>query len=153
KIFANTSQAEELGVDPGENARKQFSEDPGSPWTAATCEATFKAYDWFALKTCRKDRMIMVGGKGEPVEFTDDNMWKLVQYRGKVVNEVIDNLRKKYPTLIAKAVGSEDIESDIDITFATPRSGDDVKAAQEFNAVMKGRFGKPPGRTFDVNIY
>ncbi len=150
-IFQNTAQAEELGIDPGENARKEFSEEEGSPWTAKNCEETFVAYDWFALKTCRKQRTIKLSGQDRP--FSDDDMWKLVQYRGKVVNEEIDKLRQKYPTLIASASGSEDIESDIDIAFATPGSGNDVKAAKEFNAAIKSRFKKPPGRVFDVNIY
>lgn len=150
EIFRNTAAAEALGVDPGENARKPFV-DEGGAWSAANCEQTFALYDWFALKKCRKERSITLNGG--PLAFTDDDMWKLVQYRGKVVNEELDKLRKKYPTLICKASGSEDIESDIDITIATPRSGDDVKAAQEFNAIIKTRFGKPPGRVFDVNIY
>lgn len=150
-IFQNTAEAEGLGVDAGENARKEFTEEKGSPWTAKNCEDTFVAYDWFALKKCRKDRQIKLAGKDRP--FSDDDMWKLVQYRGKVVNDVIDKLRQKYPTLIASASGSEDIESDIDIAFATPNSGDDVKAAKEFNVAIKKRFKKPPGRVFDVNIY
>lgn len=149
EIFRNTSEAEKLGVDPGVNARKPFTEE--GDWTAQRCEAVFVQYDWFALKKCRKNRKIVLD-KAE-MTFTDDDMWKLVQYRGKVVNEVIDSLRTKYSTLIAKASGSEDVESDIDITFATPGSGDDVKAAQEFNAEIKRRFKKPPGRVFDVNIY
>ncbi len=150
-IFDNTAQAEDLGIDAGENARKSFAEEQGSPWTAKNCEDTFVAYDWFALKKCRKQKKIKLGGQDRP--FTDDDMWKLVQYRGKVVNDEIDKLRKKYPTLIASASGSEDIESDIDIAFATPGSGNDVKAAQEFNQAIKKRFKKPPGRVFDVNIY
>jgi hypothetical protein len=151
EIFRNTGEAEDLGVDTGENARKKFTEDEGSAWTAANCEKTFAAYDWFALKQCRKERKIKLNGvEGS---FSDDDMWKLVQYRGKVVNELIDQLRQAYPTLIASASGSEDIESDIDIAFATPTSGDDVKAAKEFNKVISSRFGKPPGRVFDVNIY
>ncbi|HEX3998464.1 MAG TPA: hypothetical protein VHX65_07940 [Pirellulales bacterium] len=153
-IFKNTSEAEELGVDPGENARKPFEEETvgANTWNVANCEITFKRYDWFALKKCRKMGKIELE-KGKPLTFTDDDMWKLVQFRGKVVNEEIDKLRKIYPTLIAKASGSEDIESDIDITFATPNSGDDVKAAQAFNKVVITRFGKPAGRVFDVNIY
>jgi hypothetical protein len=150
KIFANNAQAEKLGVDTGIKARMAF-EDTDPVWTADLCEKTFGAYDWFALKKCRKAGELTVQKK--KYKFSDDNMWKLVQYRGKVVNELIDSLRKKYPTLIAKASGSEDIESDIDITFATPGSGDDVEAAMEFNAAIKARFGKPPGRVFDVNIY
>ncbi len=150
-IFKNTGDAEELGIDTGENARKPFTEEQGGAWTAKNCEDTFVAYDWFALKKCRKDKTIKLAGKDRA--FSDDDMWKLVQYRGKVVNAEIDKLRKKYPTLIASATGSEDIESDIDIAFATPNSGDDVKAAQEFNTAIKKRFKKPPGRVFDVNIY
>lgn len=151
QIFANTQAAEKLGIDTGEKARMPFVEEPGNAWTAALCERAFVDYDWFALKKCRKQGRITLSGIESG--FKDDDMWKLVQYRGKVVNELIDGLRTKYPTLIAKASGSEDIESDIDITFATPGSGDDVKAAQEFNAAIKTRFKKPPGRVFDVNIY
>jgi hypothetical protein len=130
EIFKNTAQAEDLGIDPGENARAPFTEGKvgKNVWNVGNCEETFVAYDWFALKKCRKDKKIQL--KGASLDFTDDDMWKLVQYRGKVVNEVIDDLRKKYPTLIASASGSEDIESDIDIAFATPKSGDDVKAAK-----------------------
>lgn len=153
-IFKNTGEAEDLGIDPGENARKPFTEETvgANVWNADNCELAFKKYDWFALKKCRKEGRIELE-KGTPLTFTDDDMWKLVQYRGKVVNEEIDRLRKTYRTLIAKASGSEDIESDIDITFATPSSGDDVKAAQEFNTTIIRRFGKPAGRVFDVNIY
>ena len=153
-IFKNTGEAEDLGIDPGENARKPFTEETvgSNVWNAGNCELAFKKYDWFALKKCRKEGKIELE-KGTPLTFTDDDMWKLVQFRGKVVNGEIDKLRKIYPTLIAKASGSEDIESDIDITFATPSSGDDVKAAQVFNTVIIRRFGKPAGRVFDVNIY
>ncbi len=153
-IFKNTGEAEDLGIDAGENARKPFEEGTvgANVWNVGSCETTFKRYDWFALKKCRKLGKIELE-KGKPLTFTDDDMWKLVQFRGKVVNEEIDKLRKVYPTLIAKASGSEDIESDIDITFATPNSGDDVKAADAFNKVIISRFGKPAGRVFDVNIY
>ncbi len=153
-IFKNTGEAEDIGIDPGENARKPFTEETvgANVWNVGTCELAFKKYDWFALKKCRKLGKIELE-KGKPLTFTDDDMWKLVQYRGKAVNEEIDKLRKTYRTLIAKASGSEDIESDIDITFATPSSGDDVKAAQVFNTVIIRRFGKPAGRVFDVNIY
>lgn len=150
KIFENNAKGEKLGIDTGAKAREDF-EDTDKVWTANLCEATFKVQDWFSLKACRKEGKITIGSK--KYKFSDDNMWKLVQYRRKVVNEAIDGLRKKYPTLIAKASGSEDIESDIDITFATPNSGQDVDAAMEFNNSIKTRYGKPPGRVFDVNIY
>src|SRR5262245_59748461 len=98
-------------------------------------------------------KALKTGTFKDDTPFDKEQMWKCWRYRQKVVTAEIDKLRNKYPTLIAKACGSEDLESDIDITFATPNSGDDVKAAKEFNAAMQKEFKKPPGRTFDVNIY
>ena len=128
-------QAAELGVDPGAPSR----EDCKEPIKA---EATFKKNDWFALKD-----------KLHKQEITKDDMWDLWRYRQRYVTDLIDSLRKKYPSLIAKASGSADLESDIDITFASATPGDDVKAAKEFNETIIKKFSKPAGRVFDVNIY
>ena len=128
-------QATQLGVDPGAPSR-EVCED----WDGA--ERTFKRYDWFALKDQLHNQ-----------EITKDQMWDLWRYRQKYVTDLIDSLRKKYPSLIAKAAGSADLESDIDITFASATPGDEVKAAQDFNAKVISKFSKPAGRVFDVNIY
>lgn len=128
-------QAAELGVDPGAPSREKCKD-----WDGA--EATFKKNDWFALKD-----------KLHNDKITKDQMWDLWRYRQKYVTDLIDSLRKKYPSLIAKAAGSADLESDIDITFASATPGDEVKAAQDFNAKVISKFSKPAGRVFDVNIY
>ncbi len=102
----------------------------------------FEDNDWFALKDQLHDG-----------DIDKEQMWDLWRYRQKYVTELIDALREKYPSLIAKASGSADLESDIDITFASATPGDDVKAAQDFNAKVIKDFSKPAGRVFDVNIY
>lgn len=127
-------RASELGDDPGAPSREEIGNtDP---------EKKFKEHDWFKLKD-----MLHTG------EISKDEMWDCWRYRQKYVTDLIDTLREKYSNLIAKASGSVDLESDIDITFATPHSGDDVEAAREFNKTVIKKFGKPSGRTFDVNIY
>jgi len=132
-----------LGMDPGAKAR-----EPLEPADELPCHDIFVKYGWFAMKEALKTEKFKDG-----TPFTKDTMWKCWRYRQKLVAAEIDKLRRKYPTLIAKASGSEDLESDIDITFATPSSGDDVKAAKDFNAAIQKEFKKPPGRVFDVNIY
>ena len=72
----------------------------------------------------------------EPVRqrvVTDDVMWKLYQYRRKFVDARIKALHAQFKGLLFSSNGSEDIESDLDITVASPRSGDDVKAMRMFN--------------------
>ena len=117
--------------------------EPCSDWAGA--EKIFKQYDWFALKDKLHDHSDKLIDK--------ERMWDLWRYRQKYVTDLIDKIRARYPTLIAKASGSADMESDIDITFASPELGKDVEAAQEFNETIIKTFGKPAGRTFDVNIY
>ena len=107
--------------------------------------ALFRAFDWFKLKEKAHDP-----SDASVNEAVQKDLWR---FRQEYVTKLIDEVREEVPELIAKASGSTDLESDIDITFATPRSGDDVAAAKKFNDQVKKDFGKPPGRTFDVNIY
>ena len=130
-------QAADLGVDPGAPSRENCKKPKKA-------EATFKKYDWFALKDKLHD---------DKDDFDKEQMWDLWRYRQKYVTDLIDRLREKYPSLIAKASGSADLESDIDITFASATPGDDVTAAKEFNQTIISKFSKPAGRVFDVNIY
>ena len=132
-----------LGMDPGAKAREPLAETD-----EPDCHKLFVDHDWFAMKAALK-----TGAFKDGTAFSKEQMWKCWRYRQKLVTAEIDKLRRTYPTLIAKASGSEDLESDIDITFATPSSGEDVKAAKEFNAAIQKVFKKPPGRVFDVNIY
>jgi hypothetical protein len=127
--------AAQLGDDPGAKARDAIRDEPGA-------EKLFMENDWFGLK----DKLH--GGT-----VSTDQMWDCWRYRQQFVTRLIDLLRQDYPTLIAKTSGSTDLESDIDITFASSAPGDDVRAAKQFNAIVKAQFGKPPGRVFDVNIY
>jgi hypothetical protein len=132
-----------LGIDSGAKAR-----EPLDPTDEPSCHDLFVKFGWFAMKAA-----IKTGAFEDGTRFDKEQMWKCWRFRQKLVAAEIDKLRRKYPTLIAKASGSEDLESDIDITFATPSSGDDVRAAKDFNAAMQKEFKKPPGRVFDVNIY
>jgi len=129
------AEAAQLGDDPGAKAREPLGNEAGA-------EKLFMENDWFKLKD-----------KLHQGSVTTDQMWDCWRYREKFVTGLIDLLRRDYPTLIAKTSGSTDLESDIDITFASSAPGDDVRAASQFNAIVKARFGKPPGRVFDVNIY
>ncbi len=129
------AQANAVGDDPGAKTREPIGDE-------TSAEERFMSFDWFALKD------MLHAGKLET-----DHMWDCWRYRRQYVTRLIDELRKKFPTLIAKTSGSNDLESDIDITFASSDPGDDVKAAAEFNKAVKAKFGKPPGRVFDVNIY
>lgn len=129
------AQANEVGEDPGAKTREPIGDE-------TSAEKLFMLSDWFALKD------MLHSGKLKP-----ERMWDCWRYRKQYVTRLIDELRKQYPTLIAKTSGSNDLESDIDITFAASEPGDDVKAATEFNKRVKAKFGKPPGRVFDVNIY
>lgn len=129
------AQATAVGDDPGARTREPIGD-------AASAEELFKKNDWFALKA-----MLHSGA------ITQDAMWDCWRYRREYVVDRLDELRKTYPTLIAQTSGSNDLESDIDITFAASEPGDDVKAAAAFNRMVKAKFGKPPGRVFDVNIY
>ena len=98
---------------------------------------------WFELK----DRLRTDG------ESAKADLKRAFRFREAYVTRLVDSLKEKYPNLRANASGSQDLESDIDITFASPGSGDDVRAAREFNRRVYEEFGQPPGRVFDVNIY
>lgn len=151
KLFQNTDAAKETGVtDSG------FKPNTGVEDRRINCEQMYKQTDWFDLK--RRLNLPEKPGvlPANRENITPGEMKQLWDWRSAEVNKLIDSLRAKYPTLIAKACGSNDLESDIDITFATPGDdhfGDDIKAAKEFNERVIARFGKPAGRTFDVNIY
>lgn len=85
-------------------------------------------------------------------------MQEFVNYRKQYVDGKIKELKQKYPGLIAKSVGSNNLSSDYDITLSNvstdpKRSGDDVKAVQEFNDLVKKEFGVQPGTLFDTNLY
>lgn len=113
------------------------------------CLAYYKAYgsNWFALKDALR-------GRAKPDHpMTPEIMWDLWNYRKRTVDAAIEALRKRYPTLIAKSVGSRDLESDYDLTVSTPGSGDDVKAVADFNKLIKAKMGNPPGIVFDTNLY
>lgn len=129
------AQANAVGDDPGAKTREPIGDE-------ASAEKLFMLSDWFALKD-----MLHAG------KLSSERMWDCWRYRQQYVTRLIDTLRKAFPTLIAKTSGSTDLESDIDITFASSEPGDDVKAAAAFNKAVKAKFGKPPGRVFDVNIY
>lgn len=129
------ARATAVGDDPGAKTREPIGDE-------TSAEEKFMKFDWFALKE-----------KLHASEIGTEEMWDCWRYRRQYVTRLIDALRKKFPTLIAKTSGSNDLESDIDITFAASDAGDDVKAAAEFNKAVKAKFGKPPGRVFDVNIY
>lgn len=137
KEFDLAKEAEKVGDDPGKPSREPCTNPEGA-------EALFKKYDWFKLKDKLHD--------SEDQEVTTEVMWDLWRWRQEYVTNLIDSLRLKYPGLIAKASGSTDMESDIDITFAGP-DGTEVDAAREFNQTVIDKFRKPAGRTFDVNIY
>ncbi len=129
------SQATAVGDDLAAKTREPIGDE-------VSAEKRFMESDWFALKEMLHAKQI------EP-----EAMWDCWRYRQQYVTRLIDQIRKQFPTLIAKTSGSADLESDIDITFASGEPGDDVKAAMAFNKAVKGKFGKPPGRVFDVNIY
>ncbi len=79
---------------------------------------------------------------------------KLVDFRKQLVDSLIDEMRQKYPGLVASSVGSSDLTSDYDVTLGvTDGSTNDVKAVQELNARLKEIFGKQPGTVFDTNFY
>lgn len=125
-------------------------------WTADVCARAFAKYTWFDFKALRKSREpVTVPGLAEPSVVTDDVMWKLYQYRRQVIDQLIAQLHAEFPDsqLMFKSSGSEDIESDLDITVASVAPGDDVRAMTRFNAEIKRQFGRPPGRVFDTNLY
>jgi hypothetical protein len=151
-LFASADEAKDLGV----TASGAKIGGGGAPDRKINCEKMYKELDWFELK-----RRLNLPEKPDVApenreNLTPGEMKQLWDWRSVEVNKLIDGLRSKYPTLIAKACGSNDLESDIDITFAAPGGehfGDDILAAKEFNEKVIARFGKPAGRAFDVNIY
>jgi hypothetical protein len=120
------ARASQLGDDPGAKSREPIGNEAGA-------EQLFMQNDWFALKDKLHEGTV-----------TTEQMWDCWRYRQQFVTRLIDLLRQDYPTLIAKTSGSTDLESDIDITFASTTPGDDVRAASQFNAIVKAQFGKQP---------
>ena len=128
-----------------------------SQWNEAACKAAFKKYGWFTFKTLRKSKepVDLPGITAPQNTISDDVMWKLYQYRRHYVDSLIAKLHATHKDagLLFKSGGSEDIESDLDITVASPGSGVDVVAMKAFNDQVKADFGRPPGRVFDTNLY
>jgi hypothetical protein len=124
-------------------------------WTDTICAKAFAKYTWFEFKDLRKSgQPVVIDGLAAQTVITDDVMWKLYQYRRSVIDQLIVTLQAEFKNqLMFKSSGSEDIESDLDITVASVTPGDDVKAMTRFNAEIKRRFGRPPGRVFDTNLY
>ncbi|MFN0182508.1 MAG: hypothetical protein ACKVQR_01700, partial [Aquabacterium sp.] len=133
------------------------NDTPGAAeWTVPVCAEAFRKYGWFDFKALRKSgEAVDVAGLVNQTTITDDVMWKLYQYRRRFVDQLITTLQKKYASagLLFKSSGSEDIESDLDITVASPGGTDDVKAMSDFNNTIKAKFGRAPGRVFDTNLY
>jgi len=132
--------------------------DPGSSqWNEAACKAAFKKYGWFTFKAMRKSQepVDLPGITAPQNTINDEVMWKLYQYRRHYVDSLIAKLHAAHKDagLLFKSGGSEDIESDLDITVASPGSGVDVVAMKAFNDQVKADFGRPPGRVFDTNLY
>ncbi|MGM9485105.1 hypothetical protein ACS5PN_28205 [Roseateles sp. NT4] len=138
-------------------AKVSFTDNKSAKeWTAAVCAAAFNQYTWFEFKDLRKSgQEVELPGLVEQKTVTDDVMWKLYQFRRHVVDGLIAQLHAAFPKsgLMFKSSGSEDIESDLDITVASTPPGDDVKAMSRFNTEIKRKFGRPPGRVFDTNLY
>jgi len=78
---------------------------------------------------------------------------RFFDFRKFYVDGLIGKLRKKYPTLLAKSVGSTDLTSDYDRAISTPGSGGDVEAMNAFNDQVDKDFGHQPGTVFDTNLY
>lgn len=160
KLEATLKQAalDELPITPSP-ARVGFEANQAagaSEWTADVCAAAFRKHTWFEFKDLRKSgQPVALPGLATQTVVTDDVMWKLYQFRRHVVDGLIRQLHAEFPdaNLMFKSSGSEDIESDLDITVASSPPGDDVKAMRRFNAEIKQRFGRSPGRVFDTNLY
>jgi hypothetical protein len=83
------------------------------------------------------------------------DMQRLIAYRKKVVDGIIVDINKSLgDNLVAKAVGSTNLTSDYDITFASRNGNSDhLEALIAFNNKIKAMFGVPPGICFDTNVY
>ena len=141
---------------PAKVSFKENAEPDANQWTDAICRAAFKKYGWFTFKAMRKSgKPVDLPGVTTQNRITDAVMWKLYQFRRHYVDLLIAALHVKHKAagLLFKSGGSEDIESDLDITVASPNSGVDVVAMKEFNDQVKKDFGRPPGRVFDTNLY
>jgi hypothetical protein len=140
-------------------ARVSFEDNTSagaSEWTPKVCADAFRKYGWFEFKDLRKSgKEVDLPGLASQKRITDEVMWKLYQYRRREVDKLIAGLQGLFRDsgLLFKSSGSEDIESDLDITVASKKPGDDVKAMRQFNAAVKAKFGRPPGRVFDTNLY
>jgi len=156
-VAALQDAAKTFGVAmPKPKAQMAFDENTAEPdWNDARCEQAFKQYTWFDFKRFRKTQEdVRIKGLPAAVHITDDVMWKLYQYRRKVVDGLIAQLHAEHPkALIFKSSGSEDIESDLDITVSSPGSARDTVAMKAFNDRVNARYGRPPGRVFDTNLY
>ncbi len=131
--------------------------DPtATEWNEPVCHAAFKKYGWFTFKDLRKSKTpVDLAGLDKQKAITDAVMWKLYQFRRHYVDRLIAKLHAEHKEagLLFKSGGSEDIESDLDITVASPGSGVDVIAMEKFNKQVQADFAKPPGLVFDTNLY
>jgi hypothetical protein len=79
----------------------------------------------------------------------------LIAFRKRIVDGILKTLdAQSGGKLVAKAVGSENLTSDYDITLgSTDASGIEIPAVTSFNDEIKRMFGAPPGVCFDTNLY
>jgi len=88
-------------------------------------------------------------------DLSDLEMHKIVSYRKKVVDEMLDEAiaRVEQETgrkLSRQAFGSTNLSSDYDLSVTGWGA---ERVVGEFNQAFRNRFGKEPGSFFDTNVY
>ncbi len=90
------------------------------------------------------------GVKGKWVKTDAKTMQRMVDFRKKVVDGLVEELKKQFEGLGALSLGSTALTSDYDITFSGPSA---VQAVVEFNKRFGKSFGAEAGAVFDTNVY
>jgi hypothetical protein len=77
-------------------------------------------------------------------------MERIIAYRQRSVDGIVEFLKRSYPGLEALSLGSKALTSDYDITFSGPPA---IQAVIKFNQAFAREFGAEAGFVFDTNVY
>ncbi|MEU5852488.1 DUF3626 domain-containing protein, partial [Saccharopolyspora shandongensis] len=129
----NIAEQRDLGPDDhatsGDELAKTWLRDVGSSWAAAKAEYL--------------DEGAGVAGR--------EKMARLVAFRKRFVDGLLDEILRDYPEVTPIAVGSTDLTSDYDVTVTGPG---DTEVVEEFNKRFRLAWdGGESATVFDTNIY
>ncbi|MFZ3492045.1 hypothetical protein ACODT5_02185 [Streptomyces sp. 5.8] len=132
---------------------RQWQEQPQPPVPGQMAPGL--AEEQLAGTSFERARRLLEDAKNDWVEAkklygSSAEMLSVAQWRKVLIDARLLELRRRYPGLRIRSVGSANPTSDYDITVSGPGDAD---AVAEFNASFRREWGKESATVFDVNLY